>query len=221
MSVRDLVGVGLAGGAAWLLWRQLATTLPAGSLQGPVSLPWPAGDPFGGFTLDFTGGGGTTSLAPVQYEGAPAADQAESSDSYTQATTARESSGDPLAKNPNSSASGLYQFTKATWQSLGGAWGPDPTKAFGGLTPSAEEQTARFNMLTSRNSSGLLGAGIAATDAALYAAHFLGLGAAIKVLTAPASASLANLVGSAVMNANPQLRGMTVADFKSWAGGQG
>jgi hypothetical protein len=192
----------------------LATTPAADALQGPASLPWSGLDPFADQT--------DPSAAPAgDSSGGDQADQAPADSSYTDSTVARESGGNPLAKNPRSSASGTYQFTKATWQSVGGAWGSDPTKAFGGLTPSAAEQKQRFDMLTSRNGNGLAAAGLAATNAALYAAHFLGLAGAIKVLTAPASASLAQLVGSAVMKANPQLQGFTVADFKSWIGARG
>lgn len=213
MSGRDLVAVGLLGTAAWLVFRRLATTLPADALQGPSSLPWSGLDPFGGQ--------GDGSAAPA----GDSSDQADQLDppasSYATTTISRESGGNPLAKNPRSSASGTYQFTKATWQSVGGAWGSDPTKAFGGLTPSPAEQKMRFDKLTSRNGNGLAAAGLAATNAALYAAHFLGLAGAIKVLTAPASASLAQLVGSTVMKANPQLQGFTVADFKSWIGARG
>lgn len=149
------------------------------------------------------------------------ADSAPDTSDYATATAGRESAGNVLAKNPLSSASGLFQFTKATWQALGGQWGPDPTKPFGGLTPSLAEQQSRFDQLTSANASGLQRAGLAASNAALYAAHVLGLGTALRVLTAPPSASLANLVGSAVMAANPQFRGFTVANFINWAGGQG
>lgn len=214
MSGRDLVAVGLLGGAAWLVFRGLATTLPADALQGPSSLSWPAGGLFP--DLDFTFPWSAGDQAPDD-----SADQASPATSYDASTIARESGGKLYAKNPLSSASGKYQFLKKTWQKLGGAWGSDPTKAFGGLMPSEAEQDMRYAMLTSGNASGLANAGLAVSNAYLYAAHFLGLPTALKVLTAPASASLAALVGSQVINENPKLRGFTVADFKSWLGAQG
>lgn len=139
-----------------------------------------------------------------------------SSGDYAAKTIARESAGDANAKNPLSSASGLYQFTKATWQRLGGAWGSDPTKPFGGLAVTAAEQTARFNQLTAANAGALQRAGLAVTNATLYAAHFLGSPVAVKVLRAPNSTSLATLVGSRVMAQNPHLAGFTVGDFRRW-----
>jgi len=139
---------------------------------------------------------------------------------YATTTKARESGGDPNAKNPRSSASGLYQFTKATWERLGGKWGADPRKPFGGAAVTPAEQQARFDQLTRQNAAGLARAGIGATNAALYAAHFLGIGTAVRVLKAPASSKLSGLVGSAVMTANPHLRGFTVADFRRWLEGR-
>lgn len=127
-----------------------------------------------------------------------------------------ESGGNPLAKNPRSSASGLYQFTKGTWQALGGQWGDDPTQPFGGLAPSVAEQTARAAALTQQNANALQRAGVAASNAALYAAHFLGAGTAVKALSADPSTSLQSVVGSAVIAANPNLKGYSVADFMSW-----
>lgn len=187
MSARDLVGLILLGSAAYALSRRSATTLPAPLLTAPARLPGAAG--------------GATSTAPA---------------SYTATTKARESGGDPNAKNPRSSASGLFQFTKSTWEKLGGKWGSDPRKPFGGLAVTPAEQQARFDQLTRANAAGLARAGIGATSAALYAAHFLGIGTAVRVLKAPASESLAGLVGSRVMAANPHLKGFTVADFRRW-----
>lgn len=187
MSARDLVGLILLGSAAYALSRRSATTLPATLLKPPVRLPGAAG------------GGKQTSPA-----------------GYTASTAARESGGDPNAKNPRSTASGLYQFTKSTWERLGGTWGSDPKKPFGGAVVTPAEQQARFNALTAQNAAGLARAGLAATGAALYAAHFLGIATAVRVLKAAPSTNLAPLVGSRVMAANPHLKGFTVADFKRW-----
>lgn len=188
MAVRDLVGgLILAGAAVYALRRLSGTTLAGAFSKGLPGLP----------------------LAPPPAPSGPTP--------YQAATARRESGGDPYAKNPRSSASGLYQFTRSTWVSLGGAWGSDSSKAFGGLRPSVAEQDARFQKFTAGNASGLQRAGLAATSAALYTAHFLGLGGALKVFTAAASTPLANVVGSKVMAANPQLQGFTIADFRSWA----
>lgn len=158
-----------------------------------------------------------TSIRPAG--GAPGGALAPS-DSYAAQTARRESAGQLFAKNPRSSASGKYQFTKATWQKVGGAWGPDPSKPFGGLTPSEAEQDRRFALLTSGNRAGLVAAGVGISSATLYAAHFLGLPTAIRVLTSPASTKLTVLLSSQVLAANPHLRGFTVADFVQWLRGR-
>lgn len=215
MSARQLAGVALLGAAGWAVWRLAARGTAGGSLQPPLALSWGSLDSILGTVPDSAIDAGGYEI----FDPTPATIDAGS---YGALTLAHEDpSGDLLAKNPRSSASGLFQFTKATWQRVGGAWGPDPTKPFGGLTPSLAEQQMRFDRLTSSNAGGLARAGLAATNAALYAAHFLGLPTALRVLTAAPSTSLASLVGSTVIAKNPVLRGMTVANFVSWAGGQG
>src|SRR5690606_29158647 len=125
-----------------------------------------------------------------------------------------ESGNRPYIKASTSSASGLFQFIKSTWTSLGGSWGSDSSKAFGGLRPSEAEQRQRINTFTQQNANILARAGIPLTGANLYAAHFLGAGTAKTILGAPDSASVSGLVGSNVVSANPFLRGMDVGDFK-------
>src|SRR5690606_11867312 len=90
-------------------------------------------------------------------------------------------SGDrPYVKAGTSSASGLYQFIRATWIGEGGKWGPDMSKAFGGLKPSIEEQLARAKTFTAKNAAHLKAKGIPVNKASPYAAHFCGAGMAVK-----------------------------------------
>jgi len=127
-------------------------------------------------------------------------------------------SGDrPYIKAPTSSASGLYQFIKATWEGEGGRWGGDPSMAFGGLRPTVDEQTGRARTFTAKNAVILLRAGIRINKATLYAAHFLGAPMAVKLLGAGDAARADAIAGDAATRANPSiLKGKTVADFKAW-----
>lgn len=118
-----------------------------------------------------------------------------------------ESGNDPNAKAPTSSASGLYQFVKSTWQQLGYNW----ADVF-----SVDKQNAAIRTLTTQNANALNNAGIDVNDASLYAAHFFGVGTAEKVLGAGENTPVSSLVSKGVLNANSFLKGMTVSDFKDW-----
>jgi hypothetical protein len=129
-----------------------------------------------------------------------------------------ESGNRPYVKASTSSASGLYQFIRSTWRGEGGQWGPDMTLAFGGLKPSIAEQDQRVRTFTMKNVVSLRKAGVAINSASLYAAHFLGVGTAIRMLTAPLDASAAKIAGAAAAGANPSIlgKGRTVAGFRQW-----
>jgi len=126
---------------------------------------------------------------------------------YTQ-LGAVESGNNPLAKNPNSSASGLYQFTKSTWEGLGFSWGD----RFNTTT-----QNSAVQKLTEQNANVLSHSGFSVDSGTLYGAHVLGAGTMTKVLGASNSTDLASIVGGNVIKANPQFAGMTVGGFKDWA----
>lgn len=128
-----------------------------------------------------------------------------------------ESGNRPYVKAPTSSASGLFQFIKSTWQGEGGSWGANPSAAFGGLKPSEEEQRQRARSFTMKNVAALQARGLPVNEATLYACHFLGAGTAIRVLNAPDNAKADVLAGAAATRANPTiLQGRTVAQFKDW-----
>ena len=132
-----------------------------------------------------------------------------------------ESGNQPYIKASSSSASGLYQFVKSTWEAEGGVWGTDMTKAFGGLRPSPDEQLARAKTFTGKNAVFLRRKNIPINKASLYAAHFLGAVTAAKVIGADPSASAEALAGPAATAANPTiLRGKTVGQFLTWLHGK-
>lgn len=123
----------------------------------------------------------------------------------------------PKTGYPYSSASGLYQFIKSTWEGEGGRWGTDRFKAFGGLQPSAEEQLARAKTFTAKNAAYLRKKGIPINRASLYAAHFFGPLTAAQVIGADVKARADLIAGTAATNANPSiLRGKTVGEFLTW-----
>jgi hypothetical protein len=132
-----------------------------------------------------------------------------------------ESGNRPYIKAGTSSASGLYQFIRATWEGEGGKWGSDMSLPFGGLKPTPEEQTNRARSFTMKNAVSLLRSGIPVNKASLYAAHFFGAGMAAKVIKADVNARADLIAGEAATKANPSiLRGKTVAQFLTWLHGK-
>ena len=122
---------------------------------------------------------------------------------------------------PYSSASGLYQFIKATWVGEGGQWGTDRFKAFGGLRPSAEEQLARAKTFTAKNAAYLKAKGVPINRASLYAAHFFGPVTASAVIMADVNARADLIAGPAATAANKSiLKDKTVGQFLTWLKGK-
>jgi hypothetical protein len=142
-------------------------------------------------------------------------------DDYWPMLSKIESGDRPYIKAASSSGSGLYQFIKSTWLGEGGTWGPDMRLAFGGLKPTAEEQTNRAKTFTEKNASILRSKGIPINRASLYAAHFFGAGMAAKVIGSDVSARADLIAGDAATNANPSiLKGKTVGQFLTWLHGK-
>lgn len=134
---------------------------------------------------------------------------------YYASIRAAESGGNDAARNPNSTATGRYQFIQSTWDGLRAKHPELGLTADGRLDPAQQERAIRA--FTEDNAKTLIRAGVAVTNGTLYAAHFLGAGTAAKVLRAGMGEPIASLVGSGVMAANKFLQGKTVADFVAWA----
>lgn len=122
-----------------------------------------------------------------------------------------ESGNNPNAKNPSSSASGLYQFVRKTWENLGYNW----NQVF-----NVDLQNQAVRIFTNNNAKILERNGIDVNNLTLYGAHFLGIGNAIKVFGSNASDYLSSILPKSVLNANPQLQNMTVGDFFNWLNGK-
>ncbi len=130
-----------------------------------------------------------------------------------------ESGGNDAAKNPDSSATGRYQFLEGTWADLAQRH-PEL-----GLTPDGRtdpnQQERAMQVFTQENAGQLKGSGVPVNPGTLYAAHFLGAGGASKVLSGDPNSPVAAYVDPEVVRANPQLANMTVGQFAQWANEKG
>jgi hypothetical protein len=124
------------------------------------------------------------------------------------------------ARNPASSAQGYGQFTNSTFvqtykQAFPDQAGMSNSQILAKRGTGVEQQM--LPILTQNNMQSLTAAGIPATAANTYAAHFLGPAGATSVLRASPDTAVADLLPRGVIQANPYLRGMKVSDFQAWA----
>lgn len=147
----------------------------------------------------------------------PAAPSVDLPDDYWPMLSRIESADRPYVQADTSSASGLFQFIKGTWEGEGGRWGPTTRPAFGGLRPSPEEQLARAKTFTAKNAAYLRARGVPINRASLYAAHFLGRVTAAALISADTDDRADVIAGPAATRANPSiLKEKTVGEFLSW-----
>lgn len=132
-----------------------------------------------------------------------------------------ESGGDANSANPRSSASGLGQFIDSTWLATIRQAKPelaDKTDAEL-LALKTDPQLSRemTEAYANQNQSILSKAGVPVTPGTTYLAHFAGPGGAVKVLQADPNAMAGDILGPAVVKANPFLASMTAKDLQAWA----
>jgi murein DD-endopeptidase MepM/ murein hydrolase activator NlpD len=133
-----------------------------------------------------------------------------------------ESGGSATAKNPLSTATGLGQFIESTWVRMMNTYRPDLARSMS----RADLLALRFDPTISREmvrnlaregEAYLRARGHAITAGRLYLCHFLGMDGAAKILSSPGNASLADVLGSGVISANPFLTGKDASYVIAWA----
>jgi len=155
--------------------------------------------------------------------------QAEAEDAVIRAAVGKtlnvESGNNPFAKSRTSSASGVAQFTKGTWDLMVNRHRPDlrigrSAEEVYGLRSDPNLSTEMATFLARDNADSLSARGLPVNENTLYLSHFLGVGDAIKVLRANPDTPIEGLVNKRSITANQSILGggKTVADITRWAG---
>ena len=131
----------------------------------------------------------------------------EAEQEYYKKISKIESNDNPKAKAKTSSASGRFQFIRATWEGLGYDW----KDVF-----NDKKQWEAIERFTKRNAAALVEAGCAVNHATLYGAHFLGVSGFLRVMRGDPSASIATVTNEAQRRANPTILKGTIRDFTDW-----
>ena len=126
-----------------------------------------------------------------------------------------ESSNNPNARAGTSSATGLYQMTRGTFNNLQKSkpWLANTSWEDHASNPVLQKQFAKE--LTSQNQAALQKSGYEANPLNLYLAHFAGSGGANKLLSADPNMTLAQVLGEQVGRANPSLANKSVGELKN------
>lgn len=124
--------------------------------------------------------------------------------------------------NPRSSATGTGQFLEATWLDMIKRY--EPQLAEGktkeqilALRSDPAIGRRQINNYAKDNAQKLQAAGLPVNRGTVYLSHFAGPEGAIKLLRADPNLDVAQVLGRAVVTANPHLRGKTVAQTIDWA----
>lgn len=134
-----------------------------------------------------------------------------------------ESGGDPSAKNPDSTATGLGQFIESTWLRMFKQYFPEQAGGMSNaaileLRKNATISREMVNLYLKENAAHLRKAGAAVTDANLYLAHFLGPGGAAKLINSAPGTLASDVLGADQVNANKSiLQGKSREEVIGWA----
>lgn len=134
-----------------------------------------------------------------------------------------ESGGDPTARNPNSTATGLGQFIESTWLDMFRRYFPDRAESMSreailALRTDAQISRQLVEAYAQENAQVLQRAGVAVNDAALYLSHFLGPQGALSVLQASPGTPVSQLLGADQIAANQSvLGGRNAGQVIAWA----
>ena len=194
----------------WACWRRGRAT-PCESQQADLE-KLKAALPLLSLQQQLTGSANTQKLLSGQHRRA-------GDGTYVGAIGGHEGTG----QNPGSSAVGTGQFLRDTWLDFAKA---NP-QYFQGMSEkqildartvpefSKKVGPVAIEWLAKQNADALTKAGVPPSGPVLGIAHYVGAGAAANIAKAPDSTPVARFVGQAALDANPELRTMTVGQMKA------
>jgi hypothetical protein len=129
-----------------------------------------------------------------------------------------ESNGRDEAANPRSTALGAFQFIKSTFRSIARAHFAREVAELSdehllALRTNRDFARRAAEAYCRENAAYLRQQGLSPTFGHLRLAYLLGAGGAAKVLKAPPQIALADILGLAVISANPFMKGKTAGDL--------
>ena len=148
------------------------------------------------------------------------------SSSFLDRLSSAESRGNVNARNPLSSATGEFQFTRDTWLSVARKYGgsrvaglsDDALLALRSHPTFAREMAeahTRFDI-----APGLAARGAPTSDLGLYAGWHFGAEGGASVMNAPGSMRMKEILGKRALLANPYLRGLTAGQWREQFSGR-
>lgn len=156
--------------------------------------------------------GAYSELLKVDGSGAGSTTSGTVSPNVTDKIIGVESGGKSNAKNPNSTATGLGQFIEGTWleeikNSFPNLIQGKSKQEILDLRKDPEISRQVLDKHTQRNGDALRSASLPVNDTTLYLAHFLGVGAASKVLKSSPDTPISSVLGQDAINANKSILG--------------
>jgi len=147
----------------------------------------------------------------------------QSSSSVVDKIIQAESAGNPKAKNADTSAFGLGQFTKKTWVDSVKKFAPEEAEGLtsGEILNKINDQDFHVKILgglTKDNQNILQNKGIEANDRNTYLAHFAGVGTASKIIKADPNTPIEDIASADAIRSNEKvLKGKTAGQVLAWA----